>query len=186
MLNTNLIIILLFLSIFVVSCEFDFDAVESTRKRNVSSNIEDKPDQLAYNIEVLFVDSSFTKAVLQARKARVYSDRYETFLDSGLKVTFYNKNSSETSTLVADSARIDDRTKNMLAMGNVLVHSESKGRRLETQLLEWDNLRQKIYSTEFVTITTPNEIINGYGFESDPNLNEYRITKVSGIPRRNL
>jgi len=168
-----------------IACDFDFDEIESTRKRNVAANIEDIPDQIAYNIEVLFVDSSFTKAVLEARKARVYSDRYETFLDSGLKVTFYNSDSPEISTLVADSARIDDRTKNMLAKGNVVVRSESKGRRLETQLLEWDNLRQKIYSTEYVTITTPTEVINGYGFESDPNLNEYRINKVSGIQRRN-
>jgi LPS export ABC transporter protein LptC len=185
MFKTHILNVLLF-SFILLSCEIDFDDIENTRQRNLSSNIEDRPDQVAYNIEVLFVDSSFTKAVLQARKARVYSDRYETFLDSGLKVTFYNRNSTETSTLVADSARIDDRTKNMLAKGNVIVRSESKGRRLDTHLLEWDNLRQKIYSTEYVTITTPNEIINGYGFESDPNLNEYRITKVSGIQRRTM
>lgn len=74
----------------------------------------------------------------------------------------------------------------MLAQGNVIVVAESKGRRLETQLLEWDNLRQKIYSTEYVTITTPTEIINGYGFESDPNLNEYKINRVSGIQKRGM
>lgn len=180
--NTSFIVLIL----SIVSCDIDFEGKQEAVARNKAAEIHDKPDQIANDVEVLFVDSSFTKAILIAKKARVYNDRYETFLDSSLKVTFFERNSSETSILTADSARIDDRTKNMLARGNVVVVAESKGRKLETEMLEWDNLRQKIYSTVFVTITTPTEIINGFGFESDPNLNEYKINRVSGIQKRGM
>jgi LPS export ABC transporter protein LptC len=185
--KTNILVLLYFILAFVCSsCDIDFEDKVAEVCKSKAAIIHDKPDQIAYDVEVLFVDSSFTKAILKARKARIYNDRYETFLDSGMQVTFFERNSPETSILTADSARIDDRTKNMLAQGNVIVVAESKGRRLETQLLEWDNLRQKIYSTEYVTITTPTEIINGYGFESDPNLNEYKINRVSGIQKRGM
>ena len=79
-----------------------------------------------------------------------------------------------------DSAEIDDRTKNMLAKGNVLVWSDSSRTKLETSVLHWDNKTQLFYSTEFVTIDSPEEKIQGYGFESDQNLKYYRIFKVSG------
>ncbi|MBE2188117.1 MAG: LPS export ABC transporter periplasmic protein LptC [Desulfobulbaceae bacterium] len=185
--NKNILIFLLFNIVLIFSsCDIDFEDKQTEVGKSKAAIIHDKPDQIAYDIEVLFVDSSFTKAILKARKARIYNERYETFLDSGMQVTFFERNSPETSILTADSARIDDRTKNMLARGNVIVVAESKGRRLETQLLEWDNMRQKIYTTEFVTISTPTEIINGYGFESDPNLNEYKINRVSGIQKRGM
>ncbi|MCO5251392.1 MAG: LPS export ABC transporter periplasmic protein LptC [Candidatus Kapabacteria bacterium] len=184
--SNQYILIFAFLNVALLcsSCDIDFEGKQEEVDKSKAAIIHDKPDQIAYDIEVLFVDSSFTKAILKARKARIYNERYETFLDSGMQVTFFERNSAEFSILTADSARIDDRTKNMLAQGNVIVVAESKGRRLETELLEWDNLRQKIYSTEFVTITTPTEIIKGYGFESDPNLNEYVINRVSGIQKR--
>jgi LPS export ABC transporter protein LptC len=83
--------------------------------------------------------------------------------------------------LTSKKAKIDDRTKNMLASDSVVVISLESARKLETEILEWNELEQRIYSTEFVKITTENEIIKGYGFESDPNLTDYKLHKVSGI-----
>lgn len=158
---------------------------EEVYRQKVDIEQEIVPDQVAYEVDVAFVDSSFTKAVLKAGRARIFEDRKETLLDSSVRVDFYEKGSYEiASTLTSDSASIDDRTKNMLARGNVVVVSEDSKRRLTTEILEWDNYRQKLFSTEFVTITTEQEIIKGYGFESDPNLTNYKINKVSGIQTR--
>jgi LPS export ABC transporter protein LptC len=144
----------------------------------------EQPDQVSSNVTVIFADSAFTKAVLHAKYARVYQKRMETYLDSGMKVDFMSqKSANRISVLTADSARIDDRTKNMLARGHVLVISDSANIKLETTLLEWNNSTQKIYSSEYVVITTDKEIIRGYGFESDPNLANYKINRVSGIQR---
>jgi LPS export ABC transporter protein LptC len=105
----------------------------------------------------------------------------ETYLDGGLQVEFYSRSSGKrVSFLTADSAKIDDRTKNMLAWGHVVVIGDSSHSRLETSILHWDNKTQKLYSTEFVKITSPGEKLQGYGFESDQNLTNYKIFKVSG------
>lgn len=147
-------------------------------------NLEDEimPDQVTYDTEVAFVDSSFTKAILNAGRARVYNEAKETLLDSSVKVTFYDKKDpNKTSVLTCDSARIDDRTKNMIAKGNVVVVSENRNMKLITSILEWKNEQQRLYSTEYVEVHNEREILKGYGFESDPDLNDYKIFKVSGI-----
>jgi LPS export ABC transporter protein LptC len=144
-------------------------------------NTEIQPDQISWNIEVYFVDSSFTKAILKAKRARIYQERAETLLDSGVTCEFLSQRTGKRSSyLTADSARIDDKTKNMLARGHVVVISDSTRTKLETSLLMWDNQAQKLYSTEYVRITSPEERLQGYGFESDLYLNNYKIMKVSG------
>ncbi len=172
---------LLILILFLISCE-NKEIMKKVQEQHNSNEI--KPDQVSRDFTVAFVDSSFTKAVLRGKVGRVYNDRMETLIDSGLTIDFLSKNSGKRiSHLTADSARIDDRTKNMLAKGEVIVISDSSGTKLETTLLEWDNNTQKLYSTEFVTITTPEETIRGFGFESDPNLTNYKILRVSGIQK---
>lgn len=163
------------------SCSDDRGAKPKTMSDKVEKGA---PDQISINPEVVFVDSSFTKAVLNAGRARIYQQRMETWLDGGLKLDFFSKKSgSRMSHLVADSAKIDDKTRDMFAFGNVVVVSDSTGSRLETQVLEWNNRTQRLYSNEFVRINTPNETIEGYGFESDPSLKNYRISRVSGVKR---
>ncbi len=151
------------------------------KKLDSLSGIE-QPNQIANNIEVVFVDSNFTKAILKSKQARIYNKTNTTYLDSSVSVEFLSKISQKRmSILTSDSAKIDDITKDMTAMGNVIVNSDSSGIRLETNILQWNNSRQKIYSNEFVRITTKNEFISGYGFESNPDLSNYKILKVSGI-----
>jgi hypothetical protein len=45
----------------------------------------------------------------------------------------------------------------------------------------WSEERKKLYSTEFVRIESPTEILEGYGFESDQQLKNYTIFKPSGV-----
>ena len=172
---------LIILLIFFSSCE-ERESIPKEDKDKYSGELG--PDQIAWDVNVVFVDSSFTKAILKARRARVYNGPMETLLDSGLKVDFFSRESgARISHLTADSARIDDRTKNMLARGNVVVISDSSARKLETSVLSWDNKTQKFYSSEFVKITSPDEVIQGYGLESDVQLSKYKILGVSGEKR---
>lgn len=170
------------ITILNVECD-DSQYVPRTKSKNI--NYEIMPDQISYDVEVFFADSSFTKAVLKAKRARIYQKRMETLLDGGIKVEFLSRYTGKrVSILTADSARIDDKTKNMLSGGHVIVVSDSSGTKLETSRLEWLNETQKLYSTEFVKIISSNEIIQGYGFESDQNLSNYKIFRVSGEQRQ--
>lgn len=142
------------------------------------------PDQTSKDFEVFFVDSSWTKAKLTAGRGRIYQSRMETLIDEGLQLDLYSKNSTSVATwLKADSARIDDRTRDMIAKGEVIVYSDSSQTRLETSVLQWNQAEQKFFSTAFVRIASPMELIEGYGFESDQYLLNYRIFKVSGVKR---
>jgi LPS export ABC transporter protein LptC len=171
-------IIITLITIILLSCK-ENKVVPKTN--NFSEELGVAPDVVSNDIEVIFVDSSYTKAILKAKRARIFNERMETLLDSGLRVDFFNKQSgAKVSTLTADSAKIDDKTKNMIAKSNVVVISDSSHTRLETKILQWDNTTQKLYSTEFVKITSPKETIRGYGFESDVYLNHYKIFRVSG------
>ncbi|MFP4370056.1 MAG: LPS export ABC transporter periplasmic protein LptC [Bacteroidota bacterium] len=178
------IIVLTMFSAFILllaSCE------EKTvvKKQNIDSlDLALAPDQVSNDVEVIFADSSFTKAILKADRAEVYSDKAETILEGSLVVEFMSKSTGKrVSVLTANSAIIDNKTNNMLAKGDVVVVSDSTDTKLQTQVLEWNDETRKIYSTEFVKITTPRERIEGYGFESDPHLDNYKIFKVSGVQR---
>ncbi len=158
-------------------------------ERHASSRVKDDPfltapAHLSYNVKVLFTDSSYTKAILYAGEARLFEDRQMTTLGKSVKVDFYSRTGEQRAAqLTSDSAIVDDRTRNMTAIGNVRVHSDSSRSTLTTQRLIWTNATQRIRSDDPVRIVTPTEVIEGVGFESDQFLTSYRIFKVKGVHR---
>ena len=139
------------------------------------------PDQICYNMEFVFFDSSTTKTIINSKRARIYNKKNETILDSGVFVRFYNDRGRQTGTLKSDIVTIDDITKDMVAVGNVLVISDSSNTKLETSELKWRQNDKKIYTDAKVKITSPNETIEGIGLVSNEDLSNYRIYKVTGI-----
>lgn len=130
---------------------------------------------------IRLMDSNRVKAVIRAKLARVYEDKLETYLDSNVTVEFMSMETGHrVSILTADSVMIDERTNDMTATGNVVVIADSSFTTLKTELLMWNNKRRILHSTEFVHIKSPNEEIQGYGFESDQYLKNYVIYKVRG------
>ena len=143
------------------------------------------PLHTSYDIEVTFTDSSFTKATLRAGRAVVDEVRMETLLGGGVYVVFYNHVTHDSSAwLRSDSACIDDKTKNMTAIGNVLVQSDSSRTTLRTPSLVWLQKEERIRTSEVVKITTPTEVIDGVGLVSDQYLTDYKIFNVRGIHRQ--
>ncbi|MBI2793569.1 MAG: LPS export ABC transporter periplasmic protein LptC [Ignavibacteria bacterium] len=143
------------------------------------------PLHLSFNVRVLFTDSARTKAVLNAGEAKVFEDRKQTLLGNHVHIEFFDKNTQRrVAELDSDSAEIDDRTKNMVAIGNVRVWSDSSRTLLNTTRLLWDEETQRISTNEIVHIVTPSETIDGKGLESDQFLSSYRIFKVRGVHRQ--
>ncbi|HCN04125.1 MAG TPA: LPS export ABC transporter periplasmic protein LptC [Bacteroidetes bacterium] len=139
------------------------------------------PVHTSYDIVVRFTDSVTTKAVLRSAVARMFADKQETTLGDTVIVEFFSVRSQRrVALLTADSAVIDDRTKNMIAIGSVRVWSDSTRTMLETERLLWENKRERLSSTDDVKIVSPTETIYGTGFESDQFLTDYRIYNVRG------
>ncbi len=135
--------------------------------------------------EITFMDSTMTKAVVSAHRARVFAARQETVLDTAVVVKFYNANGELNATLSCDMVQVDNRSNNMIATGNVIVDAKRTQTKVETKTMTWDNARRKLYSSEYVRITKPGELIEGgIGFESDEAMSNYRIFKVSGVKQQ--
>ncbi len=143
---------------------------------------QDAPDDESWHTTILFTDSVRMKARLTVGHARRYVSRMETMLDSNVYVQFYNDSGQVTATLIADSARIDDRTRDMVAYGNVHVESDNNMRVVDTDRLHWSNDRRVFFSDTDVKIDDRKEdrVIRGRGFESDDGLRNYKIYNASG------
>ncbi len=166
----------------LVACALAFSACGGKVKPPIQrTGIEDKiPDQESWNSKVIFSDSGLVRAELQSRHIRMYRDRRETLLDSGIVVDFYDRSELHTSRLTAKRGRVDDETKNLEAFDNVVFTSDS-GTVVETDYIFWDNALKIVRGDRFVTITSPTERLQGYGFEADQSLKNYTVFgKVSG------
>ncbi|MGQ9706574.1 MAG: LPS export ABC transporter periplasmic protein LptC [bacterium] len=95
-----------------------------------------------------------------------------------ITIEFYEKG-KRSSILTADWGTIDLGSNDMVAYNNVIVIS-SDGTKLETSKLRWDAFDAHIRSDEKVRFTKNESIIYGVGFESDPNLENFKTTRMVG------
>lgn len=143
------------------------------------------PSQMATNIVVTFSDSSYVKARLYASVGRIFDQEQKTTMSGPVTVDFFDHdNLHAVARLTSDSCVVDDRTKNMVAIGNVRVVSLRRSLTLSTDELSWIHATQRIRSDDAVLIETPQERINGVGFESNQDLSEYRLARVRGVQRK--
>jgi LPS export ABC transporter protein LptC len=138
----------------------------------------DSPDQQSWNAIVSFSDSNQVIAILKAQYIAYYSQKGLTIIDSGAVVDFF-KDGENVSTLTGKRGIVHDDTKNIEMQDSVKIKSVD-GNELITPKLLWTNKTRRVSSEEYVKITTPKEIIEGIGFESDQDLKNYTIYKVTG------
>jgi LPS export ABC transporter protein LptC len=167
------LICLLFLVGIVISCSEE-KIQPQVEKSNVQGEI---PSNESWNSKVMFTDEGKTKAVLFTDHGKIFDIQKITLLDK-VNIQFYNSEQKNTSWLTSLRGKVDDVTKNMFAYDSVTAWNDS-GTVLKTNELMWRNKDQKILTDKFVTITTPKEIIQGFGFESDQHLDHYVIYNVT-------
>lgn len=170
----------IFLFIPVIFILISCDSKDVKPHIDTSISGEELPAQESWNSTVFFTDSGKTKAVLYTGHLQVYNLRKETLLDEGLKVEFFNYNEIKTTTLTSKRGRVDERTNDLYAIDSVIAVNDS-GIVVKTDELKWRNRDKKIVSDKFVTIDSPQEHIEGYGFESDQHLRNYVIYNITYI-----
>ncbi len=146
---------------------------------------DDHPVQETWNGWVTFSDSGYVKAQLTFKHSAQFKkgNQQDRELNGGLRVDFLSRDGDTTTVLTAKRAIIRPNN-DMEAFEDVVIVSNDCTK-VETEYMKWLNNVKKIYSDKFVTITKPTEIIRGYGFESDQNMKNYRIFKVSGEAKIN-
>lgn len=80
----------------------------------------------------------------------------------------------------ADTAFYYEPKKLWELRGNVHIRSQ-RGDKFDTQLMYWDQGKERIYSDRYIRIEQPDKILTGYGFESNQQMSEYQIFNNTGI-----
>lgn len=156
------------------SCENDIEKVTLITSKK-SQAVETSAD-----LQILYSDSSRVKVKINTPVLNRYSgEKPLTEMPKGLHVEFYDELMQVTSTLTANFALRHDNEGLMEARNNVVVVNK-KGEKLNTEHLVWNEKTAKIYSDEFVKITTPDKIILGDGFEANQDFTNYKIFKIKG------
>ena len=170
--------------IFVIISVLLFTFCSSKRvKPSIDSNlnVEELPSQESWNSTITFSDSGKIKAILWTGHLKKFDDKRETFMDQNVKVDFYDSNQQKTSTLTSKRARVEEATNNLFAIDSVVAYNDSVT--VKTEEMMWRNKDRKIVSDKFVTLISPKEKIQGYGFESDQNLKNYVIYNITYVTR---
>jgi LPS export ABC transporter protein LptC len=150
----------------VLSCE-------SVDNEGRSIGADDIPDQEFSDFTTVESDSGVVKWVLSAPVARVYNASKLLVTDDP-RIEFYNEDGSLASVLIAKKGEYNQVTHDLTALGSVVVTS-ALGYTLETESLIWVETVEEIHTEDFVRFTKGEDVLTGYGFQSDPNLENVEI-----------
>lgn len=80
----------------------------------------------------------------------------------------------------SDTAYYYNKKELWVLIGNVHIQN-LKGEKFDTELLYWDQRKEKVYSDRYIRIEQPDRIITGQGFDSNQQMTIYTINKPEGI-----
>ena len=135
----------------------------------------------------LIILSREESRVVAAKAEKLYQSSDElTLLVGNVEVDFFSEEGDHISILYSDSAQINEQSNNLHANGNVFVISDS-GYTLTTSKILWDNRYKMIIAEDSVMFTTTEgDTMYGVGFESDMDLDQWRIFRIYGVTREGI
>ena len=131
------------------------------------------------NIETFYSDSAILRVKLKAPKQIEMQNGDRTF-PNGVYIEFFNESGIETSTLKSNYGQYNKQENLYTVRGNVIIENLEEKNKLNTEELKWDPETQKINTTKFVRIETPEEIITGEGLEAAQDFSDYTILQPKG------
>ena len=132
------------------------------------------------SLETLYSDSSVLRVRFNTGKQLEYVNGDKEFLN-GVKIEFFNEKGEFEAVLTSQKGYQDKQSAIYRVIGDVVVQNLKEKKSLHTEKLFWDSKSKKIYTTEFVKIQTPKEVLTGEGLEAAQDFSKYKITKPTGI-----
>jgi LPS export ABC transporter protein LptC len=166
---------LLIVVMVILSCENKIDQIPK-------SDLLTLPTVTYKGIESIFTDSGKLQLMVYSPLLEQYDNNEFPYTEfrSGIKVIFYDGKTAPVASVTAKYAKYTKNDNTWELKDSVVVINENKDK-LETEVLFWDQGKDLIYTDRFVKITNEEQIIQGFGFESDPRLVKRRIKKVNAI-----
>lgn len=133
------------------------------------------------NVSTVISDSGYTKYKVVTPLWNVYNEAKEPYwvFPEGVYLRQFDKNMKVVSTVAADSAVYFPNLKKWELYGSVEIDQAEKAYFFSPRMF-FDDKNKKIYSDTFIHIKTPNQILEGIGFESNEDMTKYRVLKPQG------
>jgi LPS export ABC transporter protein LptC len=153
----------------------------SSDKKNFLPNFKDRatvPGMYTDSVTTLISDSGRIRYRIFTAVWKVFDkvkDPYWCF-PKKIYLERFNDSLKVESLVQCDTARYYSNRKLWELKKNVKLIN-IKGDKFETSFLCWDQNQQRIYSDSFIRIQQQDQIITGYGFESNETLTKYTISK---------
>jgi len=166
---------LLLMLIGFSSCENDMAEVAQYFKKEAVQVIEAK------DVVIYYSDSAVVRVIITAPRLLNYIDAKEPrseFVD-GLVADFYNPEHQKQSKLAAKFGVKYD-TKNIIIVQDSVVITTIRNEKLETEELTWDEKTGNVETDKFVKVSTPNEVVTGYGLIANDDFSYWKIKAVTG------
>lgn len=157
----------------------------SDSKPITDGRIDDRqktPSLTALDISTVISDSGITRYRITTPKMLIFDkeERSNWSFPQGLHFERFDENYKTDAQIDCRWAIYYDRERLWVLKDSVRC-TNIEGEKFETNLLNWDELNQRIYSDAPISITKATMIIHGIGFESNQMLTKYRINKVTGV-----
>ena len=140
------------------------------------------PSMKTLGVTTLISDSGITRYKVVAEEWLIFDKKNPPYwaFEKGVYLEKFDSRLRIDASIKADTAYYHERKKLWELRRNVQILSQ-RGDKFQTDLLFWDEKKEKVYSDKFIQIEQEDKIIKGYGFESNQELTEYEIKNTTGI-----
>lgn len=145
-------------------------------------DVSEVPTLRTLGVETLISDSGITRYRIKAPEWLIYENAKEPywFFPKGLYVEKFDSVFATEALIQGDTATYFKNQQLWRLDKNVRIENTKQEVFLTSQIF-WDQRKREIYSDSFIHIETPDEVIEGYGFNSNEQMTRYRIRRTSGI-----
>lgn len=150
----------------VVSCGRKLDQIDSNL-------VENAPTQVVKDMEAIQTQKGMVKMRMRASVMERYEDndgkKSEEIFKNGFNVMIFNEEGKMETQIISNEANhsVVDKTEKWSAYGNVVINNYIKGEVIKTDTLYWDKDKKLIYTHCYVTLSSPQGFMQGFGLESD-------------------
>jgi len=160
------------LALVITGCENKFDTIPKT-------DLLVLPSYTGRDFETILTDSGMIELIMRAPLVEKYDNKELPYTEfrSGIKVIFYDGKKEPVASVVSKYAKYTQSDDLWELKDSVIVINENN-EKLETELLFWNQTTDRIYTDRFVKVTSYNDVVLGYGLESDSHLQNRVIKKI--------
>lgn len=140
------------------------------------------PDMYSTGIISYVSDSGMIRYKIVTDEWLVFSKKNPPYwaFEKGLYLEKFDTLFRVDASIKADTAYYHEKKEIWELRGNVHIQNQL-GDKFDTELLFWDQAKERIYSDKYIKIEQEDKILTGYGFDSNQEMTEYEIFTPTGI-----